>query len=398
MLSRISLLAVLKEFASATINAGLSLAIARQVDATTYSSLVSLLLLAGSLAQVNRGIQFAAVDEFLQSTNNEYAVVRVASWKIGLVQYGAWLIFSAVLAGFVQINFCNALAAGIILPTTILSALYSAHFQARVEFAWWQSWLLATNLLQIPLVGLVIMYGLPLWFYLLSFSIPTLVTCAILMVRSRPTLNSWSINIASAKSSGLYYLALFANFNLITVLGQQITDGNRLGSHTLLFFPLGVSVGLASVFGSFNLPKTVTAQSESLPTSFFSRLTLKFVVFFTVVGFLVFGFQNIFAESILGTRFTGNFGLAFTLIASLSFVPWAYAYWTAQGFTWLVTRESVVKQIVLLLTESFCLIVFQPQLKIAVILHGIIGIASCYAILDMRMFQIFTFKHKKYLP
>jgi hypothetical protein len=349
---------VFKEGLSASINTVAGLLLARHLQPETFVQFTSIIFLASSVAQVNRGVQYSIFRQ-RKSTSLVSGFKEIKLSRLVAYQCTIWIALGCIFSIVFRLPTLPTLAAAVIFPATILSACVSGSLQAQSAFSTWQNWIFLTTFGQLPGIIAGIVLGAPLTYFVVIQSVPSiLMAVAFLKIRIAKQLNP-AINLAEFSTTGIYLGILFLQYNLVFISLRRLAPVFNLGSYTAFLFPMSLAVGLSALFGSFKLPFAFTSftsggKLQPLVRRVSSRLLCLFLLLALGIHFFV---QNL-AESVIGERFGGSIPAHHVLLIAFAFAAWGTTNWLAQSFIFLISSRIVLFQIALLLVE-FTLLWFQ---------------------------------------
>ena len=370
---------IAKELISILSNLLVALFIARQFEPANFLTYTSILFIISSFVQINRGIQYAVVEN---GTNFqvEKSSPKQPLYKFALIQMIIWVLITPLLARLLNLPFNPTLVAGIAIPITICSSWVSGYFQSTQRFREWQTWLALSTILQIPLTVLAVYFGLGMSFYIVFNFLSTLITSTYFIFRFKKTFFSFRIKLNHPFGSGLYIAVLFLNYNLPILILKKIVQEQDLGKYTLITYPMGILVGIISVFGSFALTKSILKHKTSSSKYLLDWRHFAFI-FSIMFSFGIFMklFSPIFVPLLLSNSYGTNFSYFEIAFCAIAYSCWGMIHWLAQSQMHRINVFSTSLQTLILAIEMVCLIIMELHPLQIFLIHFVCGISGAVA-------------------
>lgn len=379
-----------KELISILSNLFVALLIAREFQPANFLTYTTILFIVSSFAQINRGFQYAVVENGVNLKAGGSSL-KPPLYRFALIQMMIWVLITPLLTRLLSLPFNPTLVAGIAFPITICSSWVSGNFQSTQRFREWQTWLAISTILQIPLFIVAVYFGLGMSFYIVFNFLSSLITSTYFIFRFKKAFFTFKIKLNHPFQSGLYIAVLFLNYNLPILILKKIIPEQNLGKYTLLTYPMGVLVGIISVFGSFALTKSMikheTSSSKYLID--WSHFAFIFSIMFSF-GIFIKLLSPIFVPLLLGNSYGTKFSYFEIAFCAVAYSCWAMIYWLAQSQMHRINAFSTSLQTLIFALEMICLTFIELLPLQIFLIHFICGISGVVTF-------VFSINRSKYL-
>ena len=360
-----------KEILIAATNLSVALFLARQFQPTLFINFTTIILIASSLTQINRGIQFSILVEKLVAVNSARNR-KLSLSTISIIEVILWITITPLLSSAFNLPLMAVLVAAIAFPATIISSCVAGEFQQSFRFESWQTWLTITGLFQIPLVIVGVFGGANLTFFVISAFAPTFFSSFIVHSSIRGKLRNSTVLISAAFSKGLYISLLFLNYNLVIFLLKYLVIGNDLGRFSLVVYPLSTLVGISSLFGSYRLANSMNSDILFGTKDHLKSFALIFF-FMQIAALIVYSIGPLIFPILLGSNYGTDFKLLESVLAASAYSFWGFAYWLTQSQLHKIRTPILCAQTLLVFTEFGFLLLVPLTPTAMFVAHGVFG-------------------------
>jgi O-antigen/teichoic acid export membrane protein len=325
LLSKLAIITILSQALGAITNGLLIALLARKLndnDFTIYVATVSLITVFGSFTL---GIKTTTSREYALSKTHLTSIADISTPLVMLITIFvvAWIASFQVLESYLQIPSIYLLIAASILAASVLGSYATGMLQGLQKFVFWQSLVLITTIIQIPLILFPIGKRLGVGYFLAILAVPSVLLfgCAVIAARkslTNPSQNFIRLSINEGLSLGAVTLMLQG-----PVFSSRLMDDSKVSVSTaslgLLFLAL---CGLSSTLGSYLLPAHVLKDRQE-----FNRDMLKPHVIHTIPLLLAGLFLLISKQNPLNIIFSDKYSFDMPKLL-MGLITVCYALWS----------------------------------------------------------------------